>query len=435
MPFSILFVITHDTGRHLGCYGHDDVASPHLDRVAAEGARFTRYFCTAPQCSPSRGSILTGRFPHANGLMGLVNRGWTLPDHERILPQYLAAAGYETFLFGFQHEKRDLRSLGCCYQWISDRSERPLGERIAPQVADFLRHRKRSDAPFFAMVGFSETHRPFEGYPPADPATVRVPPYLPDLPAVREDLAAFYGAIRAMDAAVGRIVAALDETGWSRDTLFLYTTDHGIPFPRAKCNLYDPGVGTALLMRWPGRIPAGRVVDALLSNVDLLPTLLELVGLPVPDHLHGVSFRALLAGDAPPPRDHVLLEKTWHDRYDPMRALRTERWKYIRNWQEADRYDIPLDIARSPSGQAVLGLPAVPRPQEELYDLEADPWEQENLAGRPETASLQAELRERLFTLLAATGDPLLRGPVPPPDPELQARTPSEATLRGHAAT
>src|SRR5437870_4686149 len=185
---NILLIITHDTGQHLGCYGRQSVRTPNLDRLAAEGVRFENHFCTAPQCSPSRGSILTGRFPHVNGLMGLVNRGWHLPDSETTLAEYLGAAGYETLLFGFQHEKRDLSSLRRCYQWISDRSVPPLGENVAPEVARFLRERGTRDRPFFAMVGFEETHRPFDRYAPADPAAVEVPPFLPDLPEVRQDL-------------------------------------------------------------------------------------------------------------------------------------------------------------------------------------------------------------------------------------------------------
>ena len=421
---NILLVITHDTGQHLHCYGHASVRTPNLDRLAAEGVRFDHYYCTAPQCSPSRGSIITGRFPHVNGLMGLVNRGWNLPNSEATIPLLLREAGYETRLFGFQHEKRDARDLGCCYNWISRRGERPTVANIGPQVEAFLRERGSApaDAPFFAMVGFSETHRPFDGYGAAEPASVALPAYLPDDPDVRRDLAQFEGCVAAMDAGVGGILTALAESGLAEETLVIYTTDHGIAFPRAKCNLYDAGIETALLMRWPGGFAGGRVELALLSNVDLLPTLLEVAGAPPPANLDGRTFLGLLTGGEYQPRAEIFAEKTWHDKYDPMRAVRTERFKYIRSYDPHRLVDLPLDIQNSISGAAVRDLWPDARPPEMLFDLDADPLERRNLADDPAFAAVRADLAARMDAWQARTRDPILDGPVPPPRPAAQLR-------------
>ena len=208
-------VITHDTGRHLGCYGAP-VATPALDRVAAAGMRLDRYFCVAAQCSPSRGAILTGRHPHRNGLMGLAHLGWELHPGERCLPHYLAAAGYDTHLFGFQHESRDPARLG--YAHVSDPARDAAG--VAAAVAAFLRdHGAAGDArPFFAMVVLRETHRPFPTVPNA-PAP-DVPNFLPDLPPVRAEIAGLNDLALRVDRAMATMLSALDGEGGPRsDTL------------------------------------------------------------------------------------------------------------------------------------------------------------------------------------------------------------------------
>lgn len=408
-------VITHDTGRRLGCYGAS-VCTPHLDRLAAEGIRFSHSFCTAPQCSPSRGSILTGRYPHENGLMGLAHLGWRLHPQERCLPQYLSDAGYQTVLCGLQHEDADARRLG--YQAV-------LGTRrdaasVGQDVANWLKERAgQEDRPFFLMAGMNETHRPFDrpAYQPDDPATERVPSYLPDIPAVRAELAGFGGLVRAVDGGVGTIMAALEGTGLAERTVLIYTTDHGIAFPRAKGMAYDPGLETALLVRWPGRTPQGRVDSHLLSHVDLLPTLLEVAGVPVPAGIAGRSFLPLWTGEAYEPRQHLFFEETWHDRYNPLRGVRTERYKYVRCFDPGSpEVYLPADIYRSPSGAALReAYYARTRASEELYDLEADPGETRNLVGDPSVADVLRQLRGWVEQWMERTADPLLLGPVGPP--------------------
>ncbi|HEY8291506.1 MAG TPA: sulfatase-like hydrolase/transferase, partial [Thermomicrobiales bacterium] len=254
---NIVLVITHDTGTHLGCYGAG-VATPHLDMLAAEGVQFNRAHCTAPQCSPSRASLITGLYPHTNGMMGLAHRGWALRPDIRCLPHYLADGGYATYLFGFQHEAyKHPERLG--YQH-SDTSV-IQASAVAEKVRDCIE--SQPDAPFFIMVGFDETHRPFDrpGYDGDSSDAVTVPPWLPDIPAVRAEIGQLNGMVKAVDRAVGEIRAAIARHPQADNTLFIYTTDHGIAMPRAKGMLYEPGMRIALLMHWPTGFAGGRRMD------------------------------------------------------------------------------------------------------------------------------------------------------------------------------
>lgn len=415
VPPNMILVVCHDLGRHLPCYGVRALETPHLDRLAADGTLCTRYFATAPLCSPSRASIFTGTYPHTNGLMGLVNRGWDMPDRTPTLAQTLREGGYVTYLFGFQHEKKDARRSG--YEHLMQVRGPHHAEAVVPALVEFLHGARDATRhnPFLAVVGLSEVHRPFKQprYTPGDPDAVEIPGYLPDHPGVREDLADLQGLVEAVDAQVGLLLDTLRDTGLERDTLVVFTTDHGIAMPGAKSTLYDAGIGTALLMRWPGVIPAGRREDALLSNVDLLPTLLAASGLPAPATVQGRSFWPLLVGGEYAARDAVYAEKTYHDAYDPKRAIRTDDWKYIRNFEHGPDLVLPADIAAGPSAPAVTERTERPRPDEELYDLRADPFERHNLATEAAAFEVLEDLRARLLAWMTETADPLLRGPIP----------------------
>ncbi|WP_158564409.1 sulfatase family protein, partial [Jiangella anatolica] len=303
----------HDVGTHLGAYGHGDVTSPAVDGLAAEGLRFDRAFCTTPLCSPARGSLFTGRYPHANGLMGLVNRGWEYRPGERTAPSLLSELGYRTALIGQQHESHDPSRLGFDEVWAWPAGRARCGP-VAERAVAWLEAGPAE--PFFLTVGFFETHRPYpvEEYPPVDPVSVRVPAYLPDNEDTREDLAGFLGSVRVADAATGRVVEAVERAGLAGSTLVLFTTDHGIAFPRAKGTLYDPGIGVALLARPPrswGVAPGAS--DGLVSHVDVVPTLLELAGGEVPAFVQGQSFAGVLRGEPGPRRGEVFAEKNYHD--------------------------------------------------------------------------------------------------------------------------
>lgn len=408
---NVLIVHWHDLGRQLGVYGHPDVSSPRLDQLAAEGILFTRAHATAPLCSPSRGSLFTGHYPQTNGLVGLAHHGWEYRTGVRTLPQILSESGWYSALFGMQHETSYPKRLGFDEFDVSN----SYCEYVIDKAQDWLRNSApaRSGQPFLLTAGFFETHRPYpqERYQPADSAAVDLPDYLPDTPEVRQDFAEFYGSITTADAAVGQILDTLAQTGLDTNTWVVFFTDHGPAFPRAKSTLYDAGTGIALVIRPPtGRALAPRVYDELFSGVDLVPTLLELLGLAAPADIDGVSHASpLLAPDhhTDSVRDHVYTAKTYHDSYDPIRAIRTKEYSYIENYAPRPLLDLPWDIQASPSGQAVAPLAAAPRPERELYDLRVDPTETNNLLSGNHAGidTIAADLAVRLHDWRQQTGD------------------------------
>ncbi|MCS6860016.1 MAG: sulfatase [Abditibacteriales bacterium] len=425
---NILIVITHDTGRHLGCYGRG-VETPHLDRLASEGVMFTQAFCTAPQCSPSRASLLTGRMPHRHGLIGLTHRGFRLTDGVPLLPALLAAAGYDTHLFGFQHEAPDAKELG--YQHVHHAEGGHSCLRVTPLVLDFLAH---APQPFLAMVGFAETHRQF---PETDAPIedVKVPPFLPDASEIRRDVAGLNEAVRRVDSSVGEILDALQQHGLADNTLFLYTTDHGIAFPGAKATLFDPGIEIALLARGPSErsigfqppscpqdasaaLRGGKVINALVSNADLAPTILELCGVPIPPEMDGTSLLPLARGEVERVHECVFVEQTYHAAYDPMRGVRTERFKYIRSFAQRPWWlppNVDNGYTKDWYRQHQPEVFQTPRRSELLYDLARDPLERQNVVDNTDYFAALTELRDVLERWMQETHDPLLHGDVLPP--------------------
>jgi arylsulfatase A-like enzyme len=284
----------------------------------------------------------------------------------------------------------------------------------------FLKNRSSpNEKPFFAAVGFSETHRPFnrEHYVPVDPDEVEVPQYLPDNTATRLDLSQFCGSVNFLDRYIGTLLTALDQTDQSGNTIVVFTVDHGIAFPRAKSTLYDPGLETALIIRWPNRWRGLQVHDSLLSNVDLLPTLLRAIRSPISGRIQGRSFLGLLDNDDYVPRQWIFAEKDWHDSYDPIRCLRTTRYKLIRNYEERPRLIFPIDIQSSITSQYLSSEYLKHRPPLEFYDLEDDPYEKNNVAGKKEYRSIQENLCGELANFMIETQDPLLKGASPRPYP------------------
>ena len=405
---NILIVITHDSGRHLSPYGRK-VKTPNMERLAGEGILFTNFFCTAPQCSPSRASLLTGKYPHSHGLIGLTHRGFRLNPDEKTLPMILNEAGYKTHLFGFQHEAPDPKELG--YQNIV-RGKNNSCLNITPLVVEFLEN--KPEEPFFAMVGFSETHRPFPEYE-GSLEEIEPLPYLPDLPEVRKDVGGLNILVERVDESVGRILEALDKTGLGSNTLFIYTTDHGIAFPGAKATLLDPGIEIAMIMRWPDGFDGGRRIDAMLTNADLLPTILDLLGIDPPEGVQGRSFLPVIEGEVSEIHEEIFPELTYHAAYDPMRSVRARRFKYIKSFEERPFWFPPnVDNGYSKEVARRLGYFDRPRPKEMLFDLENDPLERNNLADDPEYRSVLEEMRAKLERWMRETDDPLLEGYVPP---------------------
>lgn len=387
---NVLIVHWHDLGRYLGAYGHSDVDSPHLDRLATEAILFTRAHATAPLCSPSRGSLFTGRYPHSNGLVGLAHHGWEYRSGVRTLPQILGESGWYTALFGMQHETSFPARLGFDEFDVSNSYCGYVAANASAWLTD------APGKPFLLTAGFFETHRPYphDRYEPAPTDRVVVPDFLPDTTDVRQDLADFYGSITVADAAVGQLLETLSVTGLDQTTWVVFMTDHGPALPRAKSTLYDAGTGIAMIVRPPLRLAAAaQVYDELFSGVDLVPTLLGLLGLPAADDVDGISHSDNLLGcinDARPARSEIYTTKTYHDSFDPIRAIRTKEYSYIENYAQRPLLDLPWDIEASPSGKAVAAASRSPRPERELYDLGRDPTEQHNLLGTEATEPAEA---------------------------------------------
>lgn len=409
---NVIVFVPHDLGQHLGCYGVDSVHSPNIDRLAAGGVRFDNSFCTAPQCSPSRASIFTGRYPHSNGAMGLTHShfAWDLHEDELHMAELLAEAGWHTALVGGRcHETRRADEMG-----FVEMLPGGDGPARAEAIVEFLHRQRDADRPFFVEVPMVEVHRARFGYnnPPDTEHGVRVPEYLEDELSAREDFAWFQGAVRKLDRAVGRVMEGLEATGHAEDTLVIFTTDHGIPYPRAKCSLYDPGLETALILRRQGAgWSDGRVCERMISNIDCLPTVLDMCGLPVPERVQGRSFAPLLLGEPYEPRAEVFGEMTYHDYCDPRRCVRTEAHKLIVNFTSAPFF---MDPSQQWRPKTVTRDPLNPRyayhPPVELYDLETDPLEFENLAEEEAHADTLRQLLDRLHGWMRYTDDPLLEG-------------------------
>lgn len=426
--------IPHDLGEHLHCYGHQSVRSPNLNQLASDGVRFTNCFATAPECTPSRAGLYTGLYTHQTGLMGLCHRGWEFNPEVQHLAQRLRDGGYQTYVFGVQHETAvSLTRLGYNHVF-TEASLRPTPV-VCNQVESFLRKDAvHAEQPWFACVGFRDTHRPWREDGSFLPEEVDVPPYLPDHPEVRADLAHMHQAIEDMDTGIGRVLNALKSSSLAENTLVLYTADHGIPFPRAKSTFYDPGIRNALIMSWPGHLPRGRAYDQLISNLDISPTLQNACGIDVPSGLEGRSFLSLLKGRCYEERDAVFGALYYDAFYDPMHMVRTRQYKYIRSFavteKDAEGADPETlakhetgtwiraddsDVQDSPTWQYMKRQGPFPPPQpEELYNLESDPFEQNNVADDSRYAHVLEEMRTRLQEMMERTNSPLLKGHVSP---------------------
>src|SRR5215212_1079041 len=408
---NIVLVHSHVTGRYVQPYGHQ-VVTPNIQRLADQGLLFRQAFAAAPMCSPSRAALLTGRWPHSSGMLGLAHRGFELDDPEQHIIHTLREAGYFTAMVGEQHVSADPEELG--YDLVVD-ADTSHAHDVAPAAVALLRDRPRQ--PFFLSVGFFETHRDYFEPTSVRDALYSLPPAnLPDTPVTRRDMAAFKQSARALDHGVGAVLGALDEQNLADDTIVILTTDHGIPFPGAKATLTDRGLGVTLIVRGPGGFHGGRVNDALVSLIDIFPTLCDLTGIDVPDHVQGRSLVPAVRGQARDVNEAVFAELTYHAAYDPQRAIRTRRHKYVRRWGERDLPVLP-NIDDSPSKDLLLqhGLAESPRPREELYDLLFDPNEAYDVARDPYYADTLRNLRGRLEEWMITTDDPLLDGAVPAP--------------------
>ena len=408
---NILYIHSHDTGRYVQPYGHP-VPAPNLQKLAEGGVLFRKAFNAAPTCSPSRASLLTGLCPHNNGMFGLAHRGFRLNDYSQHILHTLRTVEYRSALIGVQHIAQNPSVIG--YDQIVETSSK-RAEHVAPAAVRFLKNAPKQ--PFFLDVGFHETHREFHPAGPKEDARYCQPPApIPDTPGTRKDIAEFKASARVLDAAIGDVLAALEASGLANNTLVVCTTDHGVAFPAMKCNLQDHGMGVMLMMRGPGGFTGGKVCDAMVSQIDLFPTLCELVDAKAPGWLQGRSFLPVLRGEKAEINDEIFGEVTYHAAYEPKRAARTQRWKYIRHFGDRHQPVLPnCDDGLSKDLWLEMGWRNQQVATEQLYDLVFDPNETRNLIADSAAAGAAKEMRGRLDGWMRRTNDPILNGPIKAP--------------------
>jgi len=400
---NIIVITSHDTGRHFGCYGVPSVHTPAIDALAADGVRFTQMFATCSICTPSRGSLMTGQYPATNGLQHLAgtcgNAQLNHPDHH--LSHVLRNHGYHTALIGHQHETSDVPALG--FDDVPGKGQHESAIATADVASKFIASNARGDRSFYAQIGFFETHTPYDrtGARPDESRGLWLPPWTDaslDDEKMRAHVAGLQGSVRMLDEAVGMIAAAVERAGIADDTLLLFNVDHGLELPLGKWTQYDGGTGIGFVIRWPnGGACGGRVCDWLLSNVDFVPALAELLGLTLPQRVDGVSFASAIAVDVdalPSPREEVFSEFYGSQNF----AVRTQRHKFIRNFWGSHYHP--------PDSETEHRNPVV-----ELYDLQTDPLERDNLAYRPQHAADRDAMSARLWRWLIDTDNPILQGP------------------------
>lgn len=408
-PNIVVFIADDHGEDDLGCYGNHRIRTPHIDQLAAEGMRFTRAYLTISSCSPSRSSILTGRYPHNTGAEDLHQ---ALPADQFTLARYLGGAGYYCASVGKWHlgaaEKRNWNQVTEC-----------PAEQMADRTIKTLRDRDR-EKPFFLWVASMDPHRGYaEGAvdPPHSPADVRVPPYLPDHSKIRRELALYYDEVSRFDQHIGQIREELEKQDALDNTIIIYLSDNGMPFPRAKCTLYDSGIHTPFIVRWPAHVPAGSVQTGLISSVDLAPTLMALADVPQ-STMQGLDISTMLNDPDLRLRERIYAEANWHDFEKFTRAVRSDQFKLVRNYY----WDTPLwnsvDSINSITWQGMLEARSAgsltpaqaflfrpERPFEELYDLDADPFEQVNIIDDPAYRRILDGLRADLDNWRTQTRD------------------------------
>ncbi len=410
---------------HASIYGDPVVKTPNFDRVAREGALFHHAHCAAASCTPSRAAMLTGLWPHELAEGGSL---WSsLPARFAVYPDLLEKAGYAVGCEGKGWGPGDFKAGG--------RDRNPAGPPVKFEA--FL-GKLAKDHPFCFWYGSHDPHRP---YVPGSGAAsglkaqdVRVPAAWPDSPEVRSDMLDYYFAVQRFDARVGEILAALEKAGRLDDTLVVVTSDNGMPFPHGKATCYDLGTRMPLAVRWPSHIKAGAVINTFVSQVAFAPTFLEAAGLSIPPEMAEKSLLSLLEGKMTDGADKIFAERERHaqvrkgDGSYPVRSIRTGKWLYIHNfrperWPAGDPEMVFSvgefgDVDPGPTKDFILSHRDVPslthyfnssfakRPEEELYDVEADPEQLHNLVGTTELRETQSKLRAELDQWMREKGDP-----------------------------
>ncbi len=427
---NIVVFVSDDHGWHFsGCYGNRDVRTPNIDQLARDGMRFTRMFAASPTCTPSRSSLWTGLYPQHHGAMG--NHTNCRPE-VKSLPMYLAPLGYRVVMankadvrprsrFPFEYLHATLpRSAEQPRKYRAEGLDTAAVDRF---LAEHVRTRPRE--PLCLILGDNCPHVTWERNKIYDPQALAIPPYMVDTPITRRALANYYQDITTMDRHLGEVLQSLERHGLSRNTVVIYTSDQGAEWPHCKWTLYDTGLLVPFIVRWPTRVRPGSVCGALVSAVDLTPTLVDLAGGQPPEGIDGRSFRSLLTGDTMTFRDEVFATHTGDGRMNrcPQRGMRNARYKYILNLHPERRWTthftlvpgIPEShkqvwdswVQRAATDKAAARLIDLieNHPREELYDTENDPYELNNLADDPHYEPILEQMRSRLEQWRREVGD------------------------------
>ncbi len=441
-PNLILMIADDQAWNDSTVYGNPNIRTPNMERLAKAGMKFEHGYLTIASCSPSRSSIITGRYPHNTDAEQL---HWPLPGRHLTFVELLKASGYWTAAAGKWHLGDDIKSH---FDHIAEADtsgfQLPTGD--AEKAGKFIQtmegdarsgcdqwiptlKKRPKDQPFFLWLAALDPHRPYdEGIlkTPHKPSDVILPPYVIDHPDTRKDMALYYDEITRLDDYLGRVMDELESQGIADNTVILYISDNGRPFARDKTTLYDSGIRSPWLVSWPAKVKGGTVSSSLVSAVDIAPTFIELAQAPSTSLFEGTSFAKILSNPKASIRSHIYAEKHWHDYEDQVRAVRDSRFKYIRNYYN----DLPLtpsaDGVRSPMFQQMLQMKKQgkltnaqmaifrqPRAEEELYDCQADPHEINNLANDPKYAKDLKRLRKELTKWQKTTEDyiPTVRTP------------------------
>jgi len=428
----IVMYLSDDHGvDFVGCYGNKDIRTPNVDALAREGMRFTRMFAASPTCAPSRSALWTGLYPAHNGCMG---NHTTCRSDLTTLPTYLKRLGYRVVLANKRHAKpKEIFD----FEYIDAklppnhahrRTYRREGLDTAAIDALLAEHTAtRSDAPLCLILADSNPHVTWEPNRIYDPARLKLPPSFVDTEMTRKALANYFQDITTMDERVGRVRSMLRKHGLADDTLFIYTSDQGSEWPHSKWTVYDAGIRVPFIASWPGVTKPGDVCDAMISFIDVTPTFIDVAGGERPEGLDGKSFVKVLSGEKKSFRDCIYATHTRDGNMNvfPQRCVRDKRYKYILNLNPENTWtthwtkvpDIPeshkevwdtwVEKAGADARAARIVALNEKHPREELYDTQSDPFELNNLAGRPERKRLLQRMRKQLAQWLAEQGETL----------------------------
>ena len=423
---NVIYINTHDSGRMLSPYGYD-IPTENLKKLAEDSVVFTNAFCAGPTCSPSRAALLTGIFPHQNGMLGLAQRGFSLYNPEKHLANFLKNNGYNTCLCGIQHEygwyldleKNGLHNLG--YNEIITTDSKPFKKEElhlwdrnnAAEVVKWLDNYE-DNKPFLLSFGMHSTHRPYP-VEVADFIDERyvVPPYpITNNEENRHDHAQYMTTAHYADENIKMIVDALKKNNLYENSIIIFTTDHGLALPFNKCNLTDTGIGVSLIMKVPEAASNGKVVDSLVSQIDVFPTLCELLNLDKPEYLEGKSFAEAFADNKAVLNEYIFAEVNFHTSYEPIRCVRTKRYKYIKYYDETWTKVNLSNMDESVPKDFLMenGLKEKVKYREGLFDLYFDPTERNNLADDSKYQEVLEKLRKVLYEKQVKTDDPILKG-------------------------